>query len=260
MIRMAALVGIAFLCSYVLLAAYAYIFSDRELFFPNHGSLHKPVGFLEIPDGNGGLLAALYLPNSEAKYTLWFFHGNAETLGDLESRMLEYQRNGYAVFAVEYPGYGLNRGIPTEAGIYETTEIGLKYLQETLGVSPESIMAHGRSLGGGAAVALAVNERIGGLILESAFTSAFRVVTRVKLLPFDKFDNLSKISAVQCPVLFIHGKDDRIVPLSHGETLFDAVRTRKQKLWIEHAGHNDLLDWAGPSYWQTLNEFTQALD
>lgn len=260
MIRMGALVGVAVLCSYALLAAYAYFFSDRELFFPNYGSLRKPVGFLEIPDGKGDQLAALYLPNPEAKYTLWYFHGNAETLGDLEPRMLDFQRKGYAVFAVEYPGYGLNRGTPTEAGIYHTTEIGLKYLKETLGVSPESIIAYGRSLGGGPAVALAADEPIGGLILESAFTSSFRVVTRVRILPFDKFDNLGKISVVRCPVLVIHGMSDRIVPFSHGEVLYDAVVHRKQNLWVKYAGHNDLLDWAGPTYWQALSEFTKALD
>jgi fermentation-respiration switch protein FrsA (DUF1100 family) len=82
----------------------------------------------------------------------------------------------------------------------------------------------------------------------------------VRLLPFDKFDNLSKISAVLCPVLFIHGKDDRVVPLSHGESLYDTARTQKHMLWVEHGGHNDLLDWAGPTYWETLNEFTRTLD
>lgn len=260
MIRMGVLVGVAVLGSYTLLAAYAYFFSDRQLFFPNYGSLNKALGYLEISDGKGGQLAALYLPNPEAKYALWYFHGNAETLGDLEPRMLDFQRNGYAVFAVEYPGYGLNRGTPTEAGIYQTTEIGLKYLEKTLGMSSESIIAYGRSLGGGPAVALAADQQIGGLILESAFTSAFRVVTRVRILPFDKFDNLGKISAVSCPVLVIHGMNDRIVSFSHGEVLYDAIPDRKQKLWIKHAGHNDLLDWAGPTYWKALSEFTEALD
>ncbi len=260
MLRMAALVGIAVLCSYGLLAAYAYFFSDRELFFPEHGSMQKPVGFMKIPDGKGEHLAALYLPNAEAKYTVWYFHGNAETLGDLEVRMLDFQRNGYAVFAVEYPGYGLNSGDPTEEGIYEATEIGLKYLEETLGVGPESIVAYGRSLGGGPAVALAADERIGGLILESAFTSAFRVVTRVRLLPFDKFDNLAKMPTVRCPVLMIHGLNDRIVPPSHGNTLYHAVRAPKQKLWVKYAGHNDLLDWAGPDYWKALGDFTRTLN
>ncbi len=188
------------------------------------------------------------------------FTAIAETLGDLETRMLDFQRNGYAVFAVEYPGYGLNKGTPTETGIYATTKIALKYKQETLVVSPKSIIAYGRSLGGGSAVALAAQESIGGLILESAFTSAFRVVTRVRLLPFDKFDNLGKISTVKCPVLVIHGEDGRIVPLAHGKSLYEAIPNRKQELWVKFTGHNDLLDWAGPSYWESLSEFTQGLD
>jgi len=260
MMKIGALVGVIALCGYALLAAYAYFFSDRQLFFPDYGSPDKPVGFLEIPTDSGGKIAALYLPNPQANYTIWYFHGNAETLGDLETRMLDFQRNGYAVFSVEYPGYGLNSGAPSEAGIYEVTEIALKYAKETLGVKPETIIAYGRSLGGGPAVELAINEPIGGLILESAFTSAFRVVTGVRLLPFDKFDNLGKISAVQCPVLVIHGEDDLIVPHSHGVVLYAAIPNQKQKLWVRFAGHNDLLDWAGQSYWKALNEFTRSLD
>jgi len=39
----------------------------------------------------------IYLPNPAAKYTLWFFHGNAEDLGDLEPLLRALHSRGYAV-------------------------------------------------------------------------------------------------------------------------------------------------------------------
>ena len=99
-----------------------------------------------------------------------------------------------------------------------------------------------------------------GLILESTFTSAFRVVTRWPLLPGDKFKNLRKLSAVKCPVLVIHGRDDRTIPFHHGQSLYTAARSKsKQYLWVDHAGHNDLPRWAGESYRQSFVQFAEKL-
>lgn len=257
--RLALIISALLLGAYALLMAYAYYFSDEKLFFPSYGSHRIPDGLVVIPTESQEPLMAVYLPNEKATHTLWYFHGNAEDLGDIEPRLNEFRERGYAVFAVEYPGYGLNPGLPTEESIYAGSQVGLRYLTETLKVPLSKVIAYGRSIGGGPAVELASKEPIAGLILESAFTSAFRVVTGVKLLPFDKFDNLQKIPEVNCPILFLHGGDDRIVPFSHAETLFEATRAPKMNLWVEVAGHNDFMHWAGPSYWQSLSEFTESL-
>src|SRR5207245_2242420 len=70
--------------------------------------------------------------------------------------------------------------------------------------------------------------------------SAFRVLTRVALLPFDKFEYRRTIRRVRCPVLVIHGTRDEVIPYSHGQQLYEAANQRKQSLWIDGAGHNDL--------------------
>jgi abhydrolase domain-containing protein 17 len=43
-----------------------------------------------------------------------------------------------------------------------------------------------------------------GVVIESGFVSAFRVVTRIPLLPFDRFPNLRHVREVNSPVLIIH--------------------------------------------------------
>jgi hypothetical protein len=126
-------------------------------------------------------------------------------------------------------------------------------------VDPKTIIAHGRSLGGGSAVELAKRYELGGVILESTFVSAFRVVTRIPLLPCDRFRNLAKLSAVREPVLVIHGKKDGVVGFWHGKRLYEAVRGPRARLWIDRAGHNDVLHVAGEAYWEAITSFSGTL-
>ena len=254
LIRFAVLGGL-----YVAVVACAHFLADSQMFFPSMGSGRKPKEMIRIPQPDGTALAALYLPNSAARHTVWFFHGNAEDLGDLEPLLLEFHRRGYAVFAYDYPGYGLSGGRPSELSIYAATNTGARYLRDTLKVPLDNVILYGRSIGAGPAVELALHEPVAGLVLQSAFMSAYRVMTRWRLLPFDKFENLRRLPEVHCPVLVMHGGEDRIVPPAHGEALLAAAAGPKRHLWIEAAGHNDFLAIAGERYWQALREFEQGL-
>jgi abhydrolase domain-containing protein 17 len=116
---------------------------------------------------------------------------------------------------------------PSEKNAYQDIESAYHYLTEKLDISADKIIAYGRSVGGGSAVNLAVNHPLAGLILESSFTSAFRVVIPFPILPFDKFPNLQKITKINIPILIIHGTDDQVIPLKHGKKLFEAANDPK---------------------------------
>jgi hypothetical protein len=79
---------------------------------------------------------------------------------------------------------------------------------------------HGRSVGTGPATHIAADHPVGGLILESGFTSAFRVITRWPILPFDRFNNVRLLPDVDAPVLIIHGSRDRIIAPHHAAALY----------------------------------------
>jgi hypothetical protein len=134
-----------------------------------------------------------------------------------------------------------------------------EYLTQKLGVLPERIIIYGRSVGAGSAVELAARKPVAGLIMESAFTSAFRVVVPIPILPFDKFRNIDKIKRVKCPVLVMHGKGDEVVPFQHGQRLFSAAPEPKRSLWVDEASHNDFLWVAGEQYGKTLREFVELI-
>jgi fermentation-respiration switch protein FrsA (DUF1100 family) len=106
---------------------------------------------------------------------------------------------------------------------------------------------------------LAARHAAAGVILESAFASAFTVVTRVRLLPFDRFPNVQNMRRVHCPVLIIHGTRDEVIPFTHGKRLYDAAPEPRLALWVEGAHHNDVTAVAGPRYVAALKAFVGLL-
>ena len=109
------------------------------------------------------------------------------------------------------------------------------------------------------AVELASKQPVAGIVLQGAFVSAYRVMTRIPLFPGDKFENLAKMAALRNPVMIIHGTADDTVPSWHGEKLYDAIPGRKAKLFVEGGPHGGLADFTGPRYWEALRKFTDSL-
>lgn len=250
------------LLAYLGLAAVAYFLSDRMIFLPpasSYSARQLPVAL--VPTADGARIATLYLPHPDAAFTLLYSHGNAEDLGLLAPLLEEYRRQGFAVVAYDYRGYGLSTGgAPSAAGAYRDLEAVYRYATAELGIPSSRIILLGRSVGSGPATELAAREPVAGLIVEGGFVSAFRVVTGIPLLPFDRFPNLRHIRDARCPVLVIHGAEDEVIAASHGRRLFDAAPEPKQLLWVEGAGHNDLLAVAGEEYWRALREFTGRVE
>ncbi|HUR57819.1 MAG TPA: alpha/beta hydrolase [Opitutaceae bacterium] len=243
---------------YVTFAILARLLAPGALYHARFGSFRAPDGMRKLPAPGGGEVAVLHLPNAAARFTLWFFHGNAEDLGDIEPGLRALRDEGFAVFASEYPGYGHSSGQPAEEAIYAAARTARDYLRHELQVPAGRTILYGRSLGGGPATQMATEERVGGIVLQSAFTSVYRVVTRWPILPFDSFENERKLARVQCPVLIMHGGADEVIPFHHGESLFAAARAPKRHLWVPVARHNDFSESAATRYSAALREFSDV--
>ena len=252
---------LAALLAYTALASFAYFASDRLIFQPPRPTYRpEQLPLTMIPGANGGSIATLFLPNSRAAVTLLYAHGNGEDLGQIVPVLEELQRSGFAVLAFDYRGYGASTGGPTTAsGATRDMESVYRHAVHALGVQPSRLVLYGRSVGSGPATDLAARLPVGGLVLESAFTSAFVVMTRVPLLPFDRFPNLRHVRRVRCPVLIMHGTEDETIPVAHGRRLYEAAWNPKQALWVEGAHHNDLAQVAGARYWSALDEFARVV-
>jgi pimeloyl-ACP methyl ester carboxylesterase len=204
-------------------------------------------------------VAAIWIPNAETNKVFLYSHGNGEDISDLASIFADFSRAGFSILGYDYPGYGLSAGKPSEQSAYAAAETAYRFLTERCGVAPSDIIVLGRSIGSGPACYLAEKFPVGGLVVESGFTSASRVVTRIRILPFDPFPNIRRIRNISCPKLFIHGTDDRVIHVSHGKALFAAAKEPKELLVIDQTGHNVMLEV--PNYFERLKafvDFTQS--
>lgn len=245
--------------AYGLLAVGAHYLSLRMI-FPR-----PPVGYVMGPDyltltaADGTKLAARHWPLAGAKYTILYFHGNYEDLGSIAEYVPGFTKAGYALFAFDYRRYGQSGGTPDEGNVYADARLAYDYLRSQLGVPADRIIIFGYSLGGGPATELALERPAAGLVLQGAFTSAYRVMTHIPVFPGDKFQNLDKVPRLRCPVLVIHGTADHTVPFWHGKRLYDEIAAPKHKLFVEGGPHAGLADFAGPAYVAALRDFTASL-
>jgi hypothetical protein len=220
--------------------AFAFFLSDSMIFLPHPSSYKDSPDILKITTANGKKISAIYLPNPSARFTLLVSHGNAEDLGDDRYWLEDLRRGGFSVFSYDYEGYGTSEGKATEKTAYEDEAAAYEFLAVNLQTAPDRIIIFGRSVGTGPATYLAARRPSAGLILQSPFVSAFRVLTRVPLLPFDKFPNYKYIRHVHCPVLIMHSHGDSVIPFWHGKKIFDLANPPKQAFWAQNADHNEM--------------------
>jgi hypothetical protein len=250
---------LALVLFYLLLAVYAWLVSDSMIFHPEFSRQPDPPGILKLRTADGEVISAIHLPNDAARFTVLFSYGNASSLGNSHSFLLWLRELGFSVFAYDYRGYGSSQGKPSERALYADIDAAYGYLTDSLKVPPERIIAFGQSLGGAVAVDLASRKKLGDLVVESSFVSAFRVMTRVTVLPFDKFASIQKIGRIRCPVLFIHGDCDRTIPLWHGQALFEAAREPKIMLAVPGGDHNYVPEEYAEDYEKALRGFAASL-
>lgn len=246
---------------YLLIVGGSYLFLDKLMFHPPVDRSSEPFKKeLFTLEARTNQISCLHLKSPGATRTLLYSHGNAEDIWSRSWILSRYATNGLSVLAYDYPGYGQSTGSPTEEGVYQAAESAYRYLTEQCHLRPEEILIYGRSIGSGPSHYLAEKYPVGGLIIECGFTSITRVVTRLKIIPFDAFPNINRIEHIHCPVLFFHGEADETVPFSHGKQMFARAHAPKYKLWIPGCDHANIPQIAGEQYWETLKEFVKNLD
>lgn len=171
-----------------------------------------------------------------------YFHGNAESAAQNLPFAASLAERGIGVFLAEYRGYGGLKGNPTEDGLYADGDAAVSAIRKA-GVSPERLVLIGRSLGSGVATELAVRHPCALLVLISPYTSMVDMGRGLAgpaatLAVPDRYDNLSKITRVQCPVVILHGTRDEVIPVEMGRALA-AAAPGITFVEVPGASHND---------------------
>lgn len=267
-------VTIPIIVLYFGIVGWYYVKEDSFLYFPRQGlrsteEFDMNIETVEFHTSDDVKLVGWIVPSQTldtSQFWLLYFHGNG---GNISSRgyVAHYQalRNlGLNVFAIDYRGYGLSEGSPSEQGLYLDGRAAFDYLVKQRHISPRRIIIFGYSLGAAVAIHLASEVDAAGLIVEGAFTSAVDVGReRYPFLPINwmmksRFDSESRMHAVAEPSLFLHAVKDEIIPFEFGRRLFDAAR--EPKLFVETAGgHNTAHTADSATFYSNIAEFIQQL-
>jgi alpha-beta hydrolase superfamily lysophospholipase len=226
------------------------VFQPYARFWAEGSALDRPWEDVYFTTSDGVRLNGWHFPAKpeppRRPWTVLLCHGNA---GNISHRLSLYSallEAGVSVFAFDYRGYGRSAGRPSERGTYLDAEAAHAWLRQQ-GVAPSNILAYGDSLGGGVVSELALRQTLGGLVLQSTFTSVTDLGSEVfpwlpvRTLGRIKYDTLGKLPRIAVPVLVMHAKGDQLVPFHHAEKLYAAAR--QPKLFGDLAGgHNDVLE------------------
>lgn len=138
-----------------------------------------------IPTPDGESLSAFFIRASNKRYarnvTVLLFHGNAGNIGHrLPIAKILEEELGCNVLLLQYRGYGLSTGTPTEKGLMIDARTGLDYIKQRADLRDTKIVIYGQSLGGAIALRLVAGnqEHIAALIIENTFLSMRKLIPR----------------------------------------------------------------------------------
>uniref|UniRef100_A0A8I5U018 Abhydrolase domain containing 17A, depalmitoylase n=2 Tax=Hominidae TaxID=9604 RepID=A0A8I5U018_PONAB len=133
-----------------------------------------------------------------ARYTVLFSHGNAVDLGQMSSFYIGLgSRLHCNIFSYDYSGYGASSGRPSERNLYADIDAAWQALRTRYGISPDSIILYGQSIGTVPTVDLASRYECAAVVLHSPLTSGMRVAfpDTKKTYCFDAFPKSCPASA-----------------------------------------------------------------
>jgi fermentation-respiration switch protein FrsA (DUF1100 family) len=253
--------------AYLAICVVAYFGNRLLMYFPDPARIPPAeagldgVEEIELEAADGTKLVAWYLPAKDGKPTLVYFHGNGANAAARADKIERILPSGVGVFYLNNRGYGGSAGKPTEANNVADAIAAYDHLRR-LGVTAESIVAYGESLGTGPAVRLAAKRPVAGVVLEAPLTSTVDVGRSthfwlpLSLLITDQYNVERDIRSVKAPVLILHGEKDEVIPVEMGKRNYRAANEPKRIETFPQGAHTDLFDHGA---WEKAREFVLSL-
>ncbi|MDA1297645.1 MAG: alpha/beta hydrolase [Chloroflexi bacterium] len=246
---------------------------------PEHVGLRYEELWLKTEDGNrvhawwipgpNGPNGGLGSGEPAARPTWVYLHGSG---GNISARLDGYraihQRTGANILAVDYRGFGLSPGRPSESATYTDARAAVVEAvrrNRSQQCEPGPLVFLGVSMGAAIATKIAEDMRPDALLLESP-PSSFPDLAPVqypwtKILPLSwlmqiRYETRSHIARLaNVPLLVMHGDQDDIVPLKYVQMVYDSANDPK-RLFVIKGGTHDRPDLVDPKmYYSVVNGF-----
>ncbi len=237
---------------YIGAGALLFAFQRDFLYFPTRKIDHY---FSEEVFKNDNRSINVIVINKDKKKAVLYFGGNGDSVA-YNAFLFAKKFKSYAIYLVNYPGYGGSSGTPTEEGIYSDA----LSIFDKLKAKYSDISVIGRSLGSGVATYLASKRDIDKLILVTPFDSIENVAqNRFMIYPMsmlleDKYDSIGRVKDIKAKTLVIISEDDEIVSFENSMNLVKAFNPSQiDYKVIKDATHNDIFHY--DKYYTLTNDF-----
>lgn len=247
------LIGLLLTCLLIVLMLrwfeHSQVYHPDRVLTATGAELGRPFEDVRFKAGDGVELNGWFFPaatnSHRPRLAVLVCHGNAGNISHRLDTCAALLATGVSVFVFDYRGYGRSQGRPSEEGTYRDAQAAYQWLRQK-GFAGTNIIAFGESLGGGIATELAAREPVGGLVLESTFTSITDMGAElfpwlpVRWLGTIRYDTRSKLPRLHIPVMVMHSPADDLIGFQHGQRNFAAAKEPKL-FWEIKGEHNDPL-------------------
>ena len=251
---------------YVVFGTGLYFFQDKILFHPQKLSAQHIYNFqapfkeINLPVNKEKNLSIVQftVPDPVCKGIVLYFHGNRKNIERYAPYAINFTKNNYEVWMIDYPGFGKSTGKRSEQIMYD--DAATFYQMARARFSKDSIIIYGKSLGTGIAAQLASVKDCKRLILETPYYSIdalirhYAFIYPVSWMTKYHLPTYHYIEKIEAPITMFHGTNDEVIPYNHSVKLVKENPDAKL-INIEKGKHNNLND--SPFFHQQLDSLLQ---
>lgn len=234
---------------YLALCAALFFFQRSLIYFPQPNAFTSADSrmTLSMPDAQVSVVTR----ERVGARALIYFGGNAE---DVSRNLPEFAEAfpDYAVYLLNYRGFGGSDGSASEAAIAEDA---LALFDQVYASHPQ-VAVVGRSLGSGVAIRLASQRPVQQLILVTPYNSLEEIAARqypwvpVQWLLKDRFESGKYAAHIRVPTLVLAASDDEVIPRASTQRLLENFPQGVAVLRVvPDSGHNSISDRAQYLQW-----------
>jgi alpha/beta superfamily hydrolase len=177
-------------------------------------------------------------------------------------------KNNYGVLMMDYRGYGMSEGTPTEHGLNDDVETCINWLKSK-GVNEKNTIYYGYSLGCIPLIHLGAYKtdfQPAKLIIEAPLASIENLANSSTLINVHsqfitslEFNNAEKIKSVTIPLLWLHGIEDTYIEISNGQLIYDNYNGEfKEAHKVPNSDHTEVPETLGfENYLEILETFIE---
>ena len=222
-------------------------------------------------------LKGYYFPcGAQGKKITFIVHGYRSEHTETAGMVYDYYRSrGIDVFTCDHTASGTSQGGHIGFDVLETRDClrWVKFLRDTFGQDVQ-ILLHGFSMGAATVMQMSSHcpKNVRFIVEDSGYLNAqasldhqvkffyqpLRAINRV-VAGYDLNDSdvTQSLSKARLPILFVHGRQDKLVPFENGPVLYQMYGGPKDCFFPETARHIEAIYTDPEGYAQKLDQFVE---